>query len=40
MTPDYERWTEALTVDRMYGERAAEHVATRIGATKPASIDG
>ena len=32
MTPDQERWAEALAVDRLYGERAAAHIAERIGA--------
>ena len=32
MLPDQERWAEALAVHRMYGEKAAEHVAERIGA--------
>ena len=31
MTPEQERWAEALAVHRMHGERAAEHVAERIG---------
>ena len=32
MTSEQERWAEALAVHRMYGEKAAEHVAERIGA--------
>ena len=32
MTPEQERWAEALAVHRMYGEKAAAHVADRIGA--------
>lgn len=32
MTPEQERWAEALAVHRMYGEKAAAHVAERIGA--------
>lgn len=32
MTPDQDRWAEALAVHRMYGEEAAMHVAERIGA--------
>ena len=31
MTPEQERWAEALAVHRMYGQQAAEHVAERIG---------
>ena len=32
MTPDEERLAEAIAVRRMYGDRAALHVAERIGA--------
>ncbi|WP_294260787.1 hypothetical protein [uncultured Sphingomonas sp.] len=32
MTPDEERWAEALLIERQHGERAAMHVAKRIGA--------
>lgn len=32
MTPEQERLAEAIAVRRMYGDKAAEHVAERIGA--------
>lgn len=32
MIPDQERWAEALAVQRVYGDKAAAHVAERIGA--------
>lgn len=32
MTPERERWAEALAVDRQYGEQAPTHVAERIAA--------
>ena len=32
MTPDEERWAEALAVQRQHGDRAPLHVAKRIGA--------
>ena len=32
MTPDMERWAEALMVEKQHGDRAAAHVAERIGA--------
>lgn len=32
MTPDQERWAEALAVERIHGDRAHVHVAERIGA--------
>ena len=32
MTPDEERWAEAMAVQRQHGERAPLHVAERIGA--------
>lgn len=32
MTSEEERWAEAIAVHRMYNNRAAEHVAERIGA--------
>ena len=32
MTPERERWAEAIAVQRMYGDLAAAHVAERIGA--------
>ncbi|WP_277968196.1 DUF6961 family protein [Sphingomonas echinoides] len=31
MTPDIERWAEALAAYRAHGERAHVHVAERIG---------
>ena len=30
MTPEHERWAEALMVERLHGERAALHIAERI----------
>lgn len=32
MTPDQERWAEALAIERLHGERAALWIAERIGA--------
>ena len=32
MTPEQERWAEALAIHRRYGAKAAEHIAERIGA--------
>jgi hypothetical protein len=32
MTPDQERWAEALAIDCQYGGDAPRHVAERIGA--------
>lgn len=32
VTPDEERWAEALMVERLHGDRATIHVAERIGA--------
>lgn len=32
LTPDQERWAEALAVQKHYGEQAAKHVASRIDA--------
>ena len=32
ITPEQERWAEALFVQRVHGERAPLHVAERIGA--------
>lgn len=32
MTPDQERWAEALAVERHHGEDAASFVAERVGA--------
>lgn len=32
MTPDQERWAEALQIERMYGNRAPLWIAERIGA--------
>ena len=40
MTQDQERWAEALAVHRMYGGRAAAHVAERIGALAVAGDQG
>lgn len=37
MTPDEERWAEAMTIERMYGERAPHWIAERIGAL---ALDG
>ena len=31
MTPEQERWAEALAVERTHGEGAPVHIATRIG---------
>lgn len=31
MTPDQERWAEALHVHRQHGEEASAFIATRIG---------
>uniref|UniRef100_UPI0035CB7C1D DUF6961 family protein n=1 Tax=uncultured Sphingomonas sp. TaxID=158754 RepID=UPI0035CB7C1D len=30
MTPEQERWAEALAVQRIYGDRAAQHAAERV----------
>lgn len=32
MTPEEERWAEALAIERLYGENAPVWVAERIGA--------
>lgn len=32
LTPDQERWAEAMMVRRLYADRAELHVAERIGA--------
>ena len=32
MTPDQERWAEAIGIHRIRGEKAAQHVAAQIGA--------
>lgn len=32
MTPDQERWAEALAIERLHRERAALWIAERIGA--------
>lgn len=32
MTPDQERWAEALAVERQHGEDAPRFIAERIGA--------
>lgn len=32
MTPDQERWAEALQVEKTHGRRAREYAAERIGA--------
>ena len=32
LTPDAERWAEALQIERMFGERAPTFVAVRLGA--------
>jgi hypothetical protein len=32
VTPDQERWVEALKVEQIHGEHALVHVAERIGA--------
>jgi hypothetical protein len=39
MTPDEERWAEAMVVHRQHGERAPLHVAERIGALALAGDD-
>lgn len=40
MTPGQERWAEAIAVHRMYGEKADEHIAERIGALAAAGDQG
>lgn len=30
MTPERERWAEALAVYRIHGERASDHIAERV----------
>lgn len=32
MTLDEERWAEAMTIERMYGDRAPHWIAERIGS--------
>lgn len=32
MTPDQERWAEALAIERQHGERAPVFIAEQIGA--------
>ena len=32
LTPDQERWAEALAIERLHGEHAPAYVAERIGA--------
>lgn len=32
MTPDRERWAEALTVEEIHGDSAPAYIAERIGA--------
>lgn len=32
MTPDEERWAEALAIERLYGDEAPVWIAGRIGA--------
>lgn len=32
MTPDQERWAEALAIERLHGDRAPVWIAERIGA--------
>lgn len=32
MTPDHERWAEALAIERQHGDQAPVFVAERIGA--------
>lgn len=32
MTPDRERWAEALAIERLHGDRAPVWIAERIGA--------
>jgi hypothetical protein len=32
VTPDEERWAEALAIERQYSDQAPLHVAERIGA--------
>jgi hypothetical protein len=39
MTPDHERWAEALMIERQHGERAPVFVAERIGALALAGDD-
>jgi len=31
MTPDQERWAEALAIDRAHGDHAAQWIAEKIG---------
>lgn len=39
MTPDEERWAEALMVERQHGDTAGEHIAGRITALALAGDD-
>jgi hypothetical protein len=39
MTPDQERWAEALAIERLHGESATEFLAGRIGACALAGDD-
>jgi len=32
VTPEQERWAEALAIERRFGEQAAEHIAERVTA--------
>ena len=32
MTPEQERWAEALAIERRFGEQATEHIAERVTA--------
>lgn len=32
MTPEQERWAEALTIERQHGDQAPLYIAERIGA--------
>lgn len=41
MTPDHERWAEALAIERIHGDDAPRWVAERIGALAIAGdVDG
>lgn len=40
MTPDEERWAEALLVDKQHGDAAPAFIASRIGALAIAGDEG
>ncbi|WIW90364.1 hypothetical protein K3M67_20250 (plasmid) [Sphingobium sp. V4] len=39
MTPEQERWAEALAIERRFGEQATEHIAERVTALAAAGDD-